>query len=172
MKASKKAILMWSAGYIFKPVGIAVLIFWFALGNLYLYAAPQKNLGNFLKKLIALDKWTFLGLSVILLFIILSAVGKASRRYWSVKYELEDTALKIIRGLYQKEESYIPYKNIQNIEIKMSAGERFWGLATILIHTSAAGEKINPNLAEGYIDGLKYDDAVILKDELLKKIGK
>lgn len=170
MKVSKKAILMWGAGYMLKPVGIAVLISWFAIGNLYLYTAPQKNLGNFLENSVILEKWIFLGLSVILFFLVFSAVSGALYKYWSINYELEDVDLKIIRGFYQKEESYIPYKNIQNIEIKMSAGERFWGLVTILIYTSAVGDKSNPDLAEGYIDGLKYNNAVALKDELLKRI--
>ena len=162
---------MWAVSRLLKPVGIAVLISWFAIGNLYLYMVPQKNLGNFLENIVVLEKWIFLGLSVILVFLIFSAISGALHRYWSINYELEDAALKIIRGFYQKEESYIPYKNIQNIEIKMSAGERFWGLASILIYTSAGGDKDNPDLAEGYIDGLRYNNAVALKDELLKRIS-
>ena len=162
---------MWAVSHLLKPVGIAVLISWFAIGNLYLYMAPQKNLGNFLENIVVLEKWIFLGLSVVLTFLIFSAISGALYRYWSINYELEDAALKIIRGFYQKEESYIPYKNIQNIEIKMSAGERFWGLATILIYTSATGNTDNPDLAEGYIDGLRYNNAVALKDELLKRIS-
>ncbi len=161
---------MWVISRLLKPVGIAVLISWFVIGNLYLYMVPQKNLGNFLENIVVLEKWIFLGLSVVLTFLIFSAISGALYRYWSINYELEDAALKIIRGFYQKEESYIPYKNIQNIEIKMSAGERFWGLATILIYTSAVGDKNNPDLAEGYIEGLKYNNAIALKDELLKRI--
>ncbi len=170
MRVSKKTIWMWAVSRLLKPVGIAVLISWFAIGNLYLYMVPQKNLGNFLENIVVLEKWIFLGLSVVLIFLIFSAISGALYRYWSINYELEDAALKIIRGFYQKEESYIPYKNIQNIEIKMSAGERFWGLASILIYTSAAGDSSNPDLAEGYIEGLKYNNAVALKDELLRRI--
>ena len=171
MKVSKKAIAMWGTGYLLNPIGIAVLIFWFISGNLYLYLAPQKNLSNVLVNTVALSKWVFLGLSAVLVFLLLSAFSKAFYRFKSVDYELEDAAFKIMRGFYKKEELYIPYKNIQNIEITMSAGERFWGLATVLIHTSAAGNTNNPDLAEGFVDGIKYKSAVILKDELLKRIG-
>jgi len=162
---------MWVVSRLLKPVGIAVLISWFAVGNLYLYMTPKNNLGNFLENIVVLGKWLFLGLSVVLVFLIFSAVSEAFYKYWSLSYELEDVALKIVKGVYKKQESYIPYKNIQNIEIKMSGGERFWGLATILIFTSAVGDKNNPDLAEGYISGLKYDAAVALKDELLKRVN-
>lgn len=170
MKVSKRAIWMWAVNRLLKPVGLTVSISWFIIGDLYLYMAPQKNLGNLLESMVFLEKWLFLGLSVILAFLIFSATSGAFYKYWSISYELEDIALKIIKGFYQKQESYIPYKNIQNIDIKMSAGERFWGLATILIYTSAVGDKTNPGLAEGYIEGVRYNNAVALKDELLKRI--
>ncbi len=69
MRISKKAILMWVASYMLKPVGIAVLISWFAIGNLYLYTAPR-NLGDFLGNIVVLGGWLFLGLSIILAFLI------------------------------------------------------------------------------------------------------
>jgi len=170
MKVSKRAIWMWVVSRLFKPSGIVVFVLWFIAGDLWLYFGPQENLGQIVERAITVDRWFFFGLSVLVLFFAFSAASGALRKYWSINYELEETALKIVRGFYQKEESYIPYKNIQNIDIKMSAGERFWGLATILIYTSAVGDKSNPELAEGYIDGLRYNNAVALKDELLKRI--
>ncbi len=170
MRASKRAIWMWAVNHLLKPIGITILISWFAIGSLYLYMAPQKNLGNFLENIVVLEKWIFIGLSVVLAFLIFSAVSGALYRYWSINYELEDAALKIIRGFYKKEESYIPYKNIESIDIRVGSNERLWGLASILIFTSGAGDKSNPDLAEGYIDGLKYKNAVALKDELLRRM--
>ena len=170
MRVSKRAIWIWSVSRLLKPAGLMVLISWFAVGNLYVYMAPQKNLGDFLENFVVLGKWFFLGFSVVLVFLIFSAVSGALYRYWSLNYELEDADLKIVRGFYQKEESYIPYKNIQSVDIRMGGGEKFWGLASVLVFTSAAGDKSNPDLAEGYIEGLKYNNAVVLKNELLKRI--
>ncbi len=161
---------MWAVSRLLKPVGMAVLISWFAIGNLYLYMAPQKNLGDFLGNIVVLEKWIFLGLSVVLVFLIFSAISGALYRYWSINYELEESALKIAKGVYKKEESFIPFKNIESIDIRVGSAERFWGLSSLLIFTSGVGDKNNPGSAEGYIEGLRYNDAVALKDELLKRI--
>lgn len=161
---------MWSVVNLMKPVGIVVLLFWFISGNIFIYFAPQNNSGEFLKTAIVADKWIFLSLSVILIFTIFSAISRAFYEYLSFSYELDDGSLKIVRGIYQKKEAYIPYKNIQRVDIEMSAGERFWGLAAILVFTSTVGDTSNPESAEGYIRGLHYDDAVALKNELLKRM--
>lgn len=161
---------MWLTEFLTKPIGLSILGFWFLSGILFLYFSPQKNLAKIYEIILVLDKWLFLGFSIVLVFLILSAVSNAFYKYWSLSYELEEVAVKIVKGAYKKEESYIPYKNIESIDIRVGSGERLWGLASILIFTSGAGDKNNPASAEGYIEGLKYDDAVVLKDELLKKI--
>ena len=181
-RVSKKAIWMWATNNFANKIGIAVAIFWFITGVLFIYFAPQKNLGNvsgtFLTfnlvtvydYVLLIDKWLFLGFSVIILFLIFAATSGAFYKYWSLSYELGDTAVKVVKGFYEKKESYIPYKNIQSVDVQMGVGERFWGLTTVLVYTSGAGDRTNPELAEGHIEGLKYDDAVVLKDELLKRI--
>ena len=171
---------MWATNNFANKIGIAVAIFWFISGVAFLYLAPQSPLenkfllGQDLDKIykigVVFDKWLFLGFSIVLVFLILSAASSAFYKRWSLNYELEESALKIVKGVYKKEESYIPYKNIESIDIRVGSDERLWGLASILIFTSGAGDKNNPELAEGYIDGLKYKNAVILKDELLKRI--
>lgn len=170
MKVSKKAIWMWFAESLTKSPALAVLFFWFVSGAGFIYFVPQKNLGKILETALMLDKWIFLGFSLILAFLIFSAVSSAFYKYWSLSYKLEEAAIKIVKGAYKKEESYIPYKNIQSVDIRVSAKERFWGLASVLVFTSAVGDKNNPDSAEGYIEGLKYNEAIVLKDELLKRI--
>ncbi len=161
---------MWSLSNLMKPAGIAVLLFWFISGNVFLYFAPQNNLGGLVVTAIVADKWIFIGLSAVLAFMIFFAVSRAFYEYLSFSYELSEGSLKIVKGLYQKKEAYIPYKNIQRVDIEMSASERFWGLAAVLVFTSTVGDESNPESAEGYIKGLHYNDAVALKDELLKRM--
>lgn len=171
MRVSKKAIWMWLVGNLMKPVCIIIFIFWFILGNVFLYFSPQNNLSDILKTAVIIDKWIFLGLLVILFFLIFSAISKAFYERLSLSYELGDQSLKIVRGFYQKKETFIPYKNIQSVDIEMSANERVWGLATVLVFTATVGDRSNPESADGYVKGLRYTDAVALKDELLRRMG-
>lgn len=161
---------MWTLGQLTKPMGVVIIIFWFLSGCLFIYLAPQQNLGKILGTVLILDKWIFLGLLIVLAFLIFSAVTAAIYRRISLSYELEESAIKTVKGVYKKEESYIPYKSIESIDIRISSAERFWGLASLLIFTSGVGDSNNPASAEGYIEGLKYDDAVSLKDELLRRM--
>ena len=170
MRVSKKAIWMWSVSNLMKPIAVVILVSWFILGNFFLYFAPQNNLGNLLETAMVAGKWVFLSLSIVLVFLIFSAISRAFYKHFYFSYELSDDSLKIVKGFYQKKEMYIPYKNIQSIDIETSANERLWGLSTILVFIATVGDKSNPESAEGYISGLRYNDAVALKDELLKRM--
>ncbi|MBI2635216.1 MAG: PH domain-containing protein [Parcubacteria group bacterium] len=179
-RVSKKAVWMWFAEFLAKPIALAILVFWFISGAAFLYLSPQSPLenkfllGQDLDKIykigVIFDKWLFLGFSVGLVFLILSAVSNAFYKYWSISYEPEELALKIVKGVYKKEETFIPYKNVESIDIRVGSAERFFGLSSLLIFTSGVGDKNNPGLAEGYIEGLNYNNAVVLKNKLLEKI--
>jgi membrane protein YdbS with pleckstrin-like domain len=170
-RVSKKAIAMWIIRYLTTWKSLAILVSWFILGDLWLYFGPQQNLKQIISYAIIVDKWIFIGLSVVLTFLIFSAVSNAFYKYWSLGYSMEASDLKIVKGIIMKHENYIPYRNIDSIDIRVGSAQRLWGLASILIFTPGAHDKENPDSAEGYIEGLKYDDAVVLKDELLKRMG-
>lgn len=171
---------MWLIEFLTKPAALAVLFFLFISGATFLYfmyQSPLENkfllgydLGKFYKIGIILDKQLFLGFSIVFIFLIFSALSNAFYKYWSLSYKAEERALKIVSGVYKKEESYIPYTSIESIDIRVGSLERFLGLSNLLIFTSGIGDKNNPDSVEGYIEGLKYDNAVALKDELLKRM--
>lgn len=110
-----------------------------------------------------------LGAAIALLFF--SFFSNAWLKYFGQYFELEPDSIKIVQGILEQKESFIPYRSITNVSIKITVAEQVWGLADIMIFTSSPGEKENPSEAEGFISGLKYDDAVAMKDELLKKIN-
>lgn len=171
-RVSKKAVLMWTARSMTKWLGLAVLILWFVSGDVWLYFGPQKNLSGIMNNAIAIDRWIFFGLSIVLLFLIFSSISNAFYKYWSIGYATEESDLKIVKGFIIKHETYIPYQNIDSVDIHVGSTERLWGLASILVFTAGAQDKENPEAAAGYLEGLKYDNAVVLKDELLQKINK
>ena len=107
LRVSKKVIWMWLAEFLTKPLALAVLFFWFISGAAFLYLFGQ-DLDKIYKIGVVLDKWLFLGFSTVLAFLILSAVSSAFYKYWSLSYELGDTAVKVVKGFYEKKESYIP----------------------------------------------------------------
>ena len=177
MRASKKAILMWFTGGLARRrvFIVFVLLILAAAAFLYLKGLTTLNILYFGEILF----WPYarllifllaLGLSVALLFFVLRAAGDALLKHAAFSYELQPEAIKIVTGIFGKKESYLPYKNIQSVDVRVSGREYIWGLADVLIFTPGEGGENNPAKAEGYIEGLRYQDAVALKDELLKKI--
>lgn len=162
---------MWTVRSMAKRPNLIGLILWFLSGNAWLYFGPQKNLNGFANNAVMIDKWIFLGLSIVLVFLIISAVSNAFYKFWSISYAMEDSDLKIVKGFITKHETYIPYKNIDSVDVRVGSAERLWGLASILVFTAGAQDKENPEAAAGYLEGLTYNDAVALKDNLLQKIN-
>ena len=53
---------------------------------------------------------------------------------------LDDDALKIRRGILSKEETAIPYRQIQDVDIEQNISDRIWGVARLAILTAGHEE--------------------------------
>ncbi len=169
-KVSKKAIGMWALRSLGSKASVWILVLWFVLGDAWIYfEARQEGLAQIWRYFLVADQWLVVGLSVAVVFLIFSAVSGAFYKYLSTEYGTENSDFKIVKGIIVKHENYIPYRNIDSVDIRVGAAQRMWGLASILIFTPGANDKENPEAAEGYIEGIKYEDAIALKDELLKR---
>lgn len=176
-KVSRRAILMWFVGALYTKAFIIVVVLFILSGGAFFYLAgmtTQQILffgAVYLWPYVRLvDFLVFAGLGVAMLFFVLKAVMGALTKHLSVEYELGPEALKIVTGIFAKEEIYIPYKSVQSVDIKVSGSEYLWGLADVLIFISVGGNTNNPESAAGFIEGLRYKDAVALKDELFKRV--
>jgi len=150
--------ILGTVGY-FLFAGRQILDVWI-LGPIYFW--PYARLAAF---------FTGVGSAVIMFSLVLFDLFDAILKHTLFAYELEPDSIKIISGLIKKQESYIPYKNIQSVDIQVTGSEYVWGLADVLIFTSGVGDKRNPDSAEGFIEGLLYNNAVALKDELFRRMN-
>ncbi len=111
-------------------------------------------------------------LSFIIALIALS-VGFISSRlvYKSSGFLLADDALRIRRGVFTREETAIPYHQIQNIDIRRTMTQRIAGLSRLIIHTaSGEGEGKEGAPDENVIVSIDEEVAERLQAELLKRI--
>lgn len=167
-RSSKRAILMWTFGSFTKPVAtvtIGLFIFY-----LIVYFAIGSTAGGLFQTVRAAGVYIIGGLGAAVVFLFLSFFSNAWLKYFGQYYELEPDSLKVVEGILEQRESYIPYANIENVDIKITVAEQIWGLSDVMVYTAAPSGKENPKEAEGYIAGLKYRDAIALKDELLRRM--
>ena len=90
--------------------------------------------------------------------------------YVTYKYCLGDDSLKIKRGILNKEEVAIPYRQIQDVDIKRDLSFQMIGLSRIVILTAGhEDEKPEDDESEGILPALDKDLAEWMQAELLKR---
>jgi uncharacterized membrane protein YdbT with pleckstrin-like domain len=82
-------------------------------------------------------------------------------------YEINDTEVKIEKGVIAKSYDSIPYSRIQNVGIERSLIERMLGISTVKIHT--AGHSGQGSGAEGDIPGVEKTVASDLREKIMEK---
>lgn len=113
-------------------------------------------------------------LIVFALFLIFSAVAYifAWLIYSSYTFMLDNNSLKIKRGIFNKAENAIPYRQIQNVDIERSFIFQILGLSRLVILTAGhEDEKPRGDESEGVIPAIDKSVAGLLQSELLKRAG-
>jgi len=91
--------------------------------------------------------------------------------YSRYKFCLGDDSLKIKRGILNKEEVAIPYRQIQDVNIKRDLSFQMFGLSRLVILTAGHDddEKPGDDESEGELPAIDADLAEWLQAELLKR---
>lgn len=114
-----------------------------------------------------LAAWTALGLFITIFAITLFITWLIYRNY---KYFLGDDALKVKRGVLDKEETAIPYRQIQNVDIERDISFQMLGLSRLVILTAGEEEeKSKEDESEGILPALDKGLAEWMQAELLRR---
>lgn len=121
---------------------------------------------------IRLVSWVFFAGAIVSIIIAFIA-GRIAYKSWG--FMVSDDALRIKRGIFTRQETAIPYRQIQNIGIESTFGQRMMGVSRLVIYTATHEDDIEK---EGEAEGLKddgllpfidSDTAVELQSELLRR---
>ena len=100
-----------------------------------------------------------LALAVLAVLLALAAYWFARRRYVAWGYLERGDDLLVLRGVMFRRLSVVPYGRMQFVDVSAGPVERFFGLATVRLHTAAAA-------TDARIPGLAAGDARRLRDRL------
>jgi len=128
---------------------------------------------NLIGLLIAVFASGWRGPSVLLAFggwLLLAAalacwtqIGPALR-YKRRRYRLNETGLRIRRGLVWQAEISVPYSRIQHTDVSRGPVERWFGISTLIVHTAGTEN------ASVSLDGLPAPRAYRIRDLLLTEV--
>lgn len=88
------------------------------------------------------------------------------RRYQARGYQLTDDRLRVVRGLWFRSDTVVPFARVQHIDVEQGPLERAFGLATLTVHT-AGSHNASVNLP-----GLKNETAIAMRETIRRAIGK
>jgi len=91
------------------------------------------------------------------------------RRHAARGYDLGDDRLRVVRGLWFRSDTVVPFGRVQHIDIHQGALERGLGLATLTVHTAGThnASVSLPGLAEADAAAMRATIAQHIKRETL-----
>jgi putative membrane protein len=132
-------------------------------GQSFLNTKPFGNIAPY----VSIAAWIALGLFVII-FLLTFLI--AWLIYSNYKFCLGDDSLKIKRGILDKEEIAMPYRQIQNVDIQRDLSFQLMGLSRIVILTAGHEEdKSGEDESEGVLPAMDKNLAEWLQKELLNR---
>jgi membrane protein YdbS with pleckstrin-like domain len=111
----------------------------------------------------------YLILLTILSFLIAFIVGWVDYAEYSFTFEEYDIRMK--RGLVQKKETSIPYRQIQDVNIERNPTYQLLGLSRLIITTAGHEETGEKGMSEVVIEAMDKKLAEELRNMLQQKIG-
>ena len=104
-----------------------------------------------------------IGLPLICLALLGNTIFWPQIEYRHIQWKLSDLGLEIRRGVFWKKETAIPWARAQHADVSQGPLQRMFEIGSLTIHT--AGTK-NASVT---IDGLAYEQAVSLRDEIIRQ---
>ncbi len=72
----------------------------------------------------------------VLLIAILLILRIPMRRYSARGYQMSADRLRVVRGLLFRSDTVVPFGRVQHIDVNQGPLERFFGIATLTLHTA------------------------------------
>lgn len=115
-----------------------------------------------------IDDITIGGIALFALALFI-AFFAAWLTYINLTYELTDNAFTVRRGIFDKEETSIPYRQIQSIDLRQDIIGQIFGFSTIVVLTAGHDQKDEEGEAEAEFPAMDRALAANLREELLKR---
>lgn len=105
----------------------------------------------------------------VLLIALALIIRIPARRYGSRGYQISADRLRVVRGLLFRADTVVPFGRVQHIDVDQGPIERFFGIATLTLHTAGnhnASVSL-PGLAEDLARAMREDIRAHIRRETL-----
>lgn len=102
----------------------------------------------------------------ILLLLAWFVIRMPLRRYHARGYQMAADRLRVVRGLLFRSDTTVPLGRVQHIDVTKGPIERYFGLATLVLHTAGTHN------ASIQLSGLGEEDALAMRETIREKIAR
>lgn len=88
------------------------------------------------------------------------------RRYRAAGYSVDAEWLRVVQGLWVRQDTLVPFIRVQHIDVDQGVAERRYRLATLVLHTAGA---VHDSVR---LPGLPQDDALAIRDSVRARIAR
>ena len=82
------------------------------------------------------------------------------RRHYARGYAMSDDRLRVVRGIWFRRDTVVPFGRVQHIDVDQSPLERYFGIATLTLHTAGTHN------ASVNLPGLENSLAMQMREEI------
>ncbi|WP_225425777.1 PH domain-containing protein [Pelagerythrobacter rhizovicinus] len=100
----------------------------------------------------------------VLLAAVLIVIRVPRRRYMARGYVMGEDRLRVVRGLWFRSDTVVPFGRVQHIDVHQGPLERAYGLATLTLHTAGSHN------ASVSLPGLADADARAMRETIRAQI--
>ncbi len=152
--------ILWLALIIIEGIGIP---------RVFSFASAYPNILALISTVFA---WgVILGLGLWIVALLFAFLG-ASLDYYGYQYLLDTDALKVKRGIINKDEISIPYRQISNVDVEQTFVHQILGVARVAILTAGHEDKngdTKEDFSEGALPVISKNKAEEMRDILIQR---
>ncbi|WP_284123792.1 PH domain-containing protein [Parerythrobacter aestuarii] len=109
---------------------------------------------------VALPVWNGAIVIPVVIVALLLVWRMPHRRFIARGYSINDDRLRVVRGLLFRSDTVVPFGRVQHIDVDRGPLERYFGLATLTLHTAGSHN------ASVHLPGLAHDTALAMREEI------
>ncbi|MEI7688828.1 MAG: PH domain-containing protein [Candidatus Nomurabacteria bacterium] len=148
--------------------GIFLLVVSFIISSLKGVMVAKMALAIPLTTSLSIANFLVNGLFIISILLIIFGILMSWINYISCEYALDENAISIRRGIFNKKEVFIPYRQIENINIDQTFNFKMMGVSKLIIET-AGNDGNNGGDPEGVFDVIDSNVATSIREFILQR---
>ena len=149
-------------------IGIFLLVISFIISSMKGAVVTKMDLLIPLTVSLTIVGYLVSGLFIASTLLILFGIVMSFINYISCEYTLDENSISIRRGIFNKKEVFIPYRQIENINIDQTFNFKMMGVSKLTIET-AGSDSNNGGDPEGVFDVIDSKVANSIRETILQR---